>query len=108
MGENVNGVYIPSNEDLLLHYGKKGMKWKRKDGSAGSLGALDEVVDSQDRDLEDKEENEYDEVDDRLVGATKAKTKSETNRLRDLARIALNKAEEYRKKRKELAKTSKD
>lgn len=108
MGENVNGVYIPSNEDLLLHYGKKGMKWKRKDGSAGSLGALDEVVDSQARDIEDKEENEYDEADDRLVGATKAKTKSETDRLRDLARIALNKAEEYRKKRKELVKTSKD
>ena len=108
MGENINGVYVPSSEDILQHYGKKGMKWKRKDGSAGSLGALDDVVDSQDRDLEDKEENEYDEADDRLVGATKAKTKSETDRLRDLARIALNKAEEYRKKRKELAKTNKD
>lgn len=30
MGEIVNGVYLPSQEDLLLHYGKKGMKWKKK------------------------------------------------------------------------------
>lgn len=26
MGETINGVYIPSQDDLLLHYGKKGMK----------------------------------------------------------------------------------
>lgn len=30
MGETINGVYIPSQDDLLLHYGKKGMKWKKK------------------------------------------------------------------------------
>lgn len=35
MGEIINGVYIPSQDDLLLHYGKKGMKWK-KNGKAGS------------------------------------------------------------------------
>lgn len=29
MGETINGVYIPSNEDILQHYGKKGMKWKK-------------------------------------------------------------------------------
>lgn len=29
MGETINGVYIPSQDDLLLHYGKKGMKWKK-------------------------------------------------------------------------------
>ena len=29
MGEIINGVYIPSQDDLLLHYGKKGMKWKK-------------------------------------------------------------------------------
>ena len=23
MGEIINGVYVPSNEDLLQHYGKK-------------------------------------------------------------------------------------
>ena len=32
MGEIINGVYIPSQEDLLLHYGKKGMKWKKRKG----------------------------------------------------------------------------
>lgn len=32
MGEIINGVYIPSQEDLLLHYGKKGMKWKKRRG----------------------------------------------------------------------------
>ena len=32
MGEIINGVYIPSNEDILQHYGKKGMKWKKKKG----------------------------------------------------------------------------
>ena len=30
MGETINGVYIPSQDDLFLHYGKKGMKWKKK------------------------------------------------------------------------------
>ena len=30
MGEIINGVYLPSQDDLLLHYGKKGMKWKKK------------------------------------------------------------------------------
>lgn len=29
MGETINGVYIPSNEDILQHYGKKGMTWKK-------------------------------------------------------------------------------
>lgn len=37
MGEIINGVYIPSNEDILQHYGKKGMKWKKKKG-AGAQG----------------------------------------------------------------------
>lgn len=32
MGETINGVYIPSQDDLLLHYGKKGMKWKKRKG----------------------------------------------------------------------------
>ena len=29
MGEIINGIYVPSQDDLLLHYGKKGMKWKK-------------------------------------------------------------------------------
>ena len=32
MGEIINGVYIPSQDELLLHYGKKGMKWKKRKG----------------------------------------------------------------------------
>lgn len=35
MGEIINGVYVPSNEDLLQHYGKKGMKWKKRKSMVG-------------------------------------------------------------------------
>ena len=43
MGEIINGVYVPSNEDLLQHYGKKGMKWKkRKNPLAEASEALTE------------------------------------------------------------------
>lgn len=38
MGEVINGVYIPSQDDLLLHYGKKGMKWKKKGEGAQGVG----------------------------------------------------------------------
>ena len=38
MGEIINGVYIPSQDDLLLHYGKKGMKWKKKGEGAQGVG----------------------------------------------------------------------
>lgn len=38
MGEIINGVYIPSNEDILQHYGKKGMKWKKKGEGAQGVG----------------------------------------------------------------------
>lgn len=38
MGELINGVYIPSNEDILQHYGKKGMKWKKKGEGAQGVG----------------------------------------------------------------------
>lgn len=30
MGENINGIYIPSNEDILQQYGVKGMKRKKE------------------------------------------------------------------------------
>lgn len=46
MGEIINGIYIPSNEDLLQHYGKKGMKWKKRKGLpvAGAVrDAMDEA-----------------------------------------------------------------
>lgn len=38
IGETINGVYIPSNEDILQHYGKKGMKWKKKGEGAQGVG----------------------------------------------------------------------
>lgn len=38
MGEIINGIYIPSQDDLLLHYGKKGMKWKKKGEGAQGVG----------------------------------------------------------------------
>ena len=45
MGDYLNGVYIPSVEDQLLHYGKKGMKWKKKGDEVGAdiQDALDDV-----------------------------------------------------------------
>lgn len=50
MGETINGVYIPSQDDLLLHYGKKGMKWKKKGKpgsapmSAAEMAAMEERI----------------------------------------------------------------
>nr|DAN58181.1 MAG TPA: hypothetical protein [Caudoviricetes sp.] len=40
MGEIINGIYIPSNEDILQHYGKKGMKWKKKGEGAIGIGTV--------------------------------------------------------------------
>jgi hypothetical protein len=45
-GGTLNGVYIPSNEEVLLQYGKKGMKWKKRKGLpvAGAVrDAMDEA-----------------------------------------------------------------
>lgn len=47
MGENINGVYIPSQDDLLLHYGKKGMKWKK--GRQGMAPAQAAMADAEER-----------------------------------------------------------
>ena len=47
MGENINGVYIPSQDDLLLHYGKKGMKWKK--GRQGMTPAQAAMADAEER-----------------------------------------------------------
>lgn len=47
MGEIINGVYIPSQEDLLLHYGKKGMKWKK--GRQGMTPAQAAMADAEER-----------------------------------------------------------
>lgn len=47
MGEIINGVYLPSQEDLLLHYGKKGMKWKK--GRQGMTPAEAAMADAEER-----------------------------------------------------------
>nr|DAF32394.1 MAG TPA: hypothetical protein [Caudoviricetes sp.] len=46
MGENINGVYIPSQDDLLLHYGKKGMTWKKHltNGVNSALEGIENAV----------------------------------------------------------------
>lgn len=49
MGEFINGVYIPSQDDLLLHYGKKGMKWKK--GRQGMTPAQAAMADAEEREV---------------------------------------------------------
>ena len=60
MGEIINGVYIPSQDDLLLHYGKKGMKWKK--GRQGMTPAQAAMADAEEREANrdyDKEAEKY-------------------------------------------------
>lgn len=38
VGGEVNGVYIPSNEEVLLQYGRKGMKWKKRKNPLAEAG----------------------------------------------------------------------
>lgn len=52
MGETINGIYIPSQDDLLLHYGKKGMKWKKKGEGAIGVGTVGAAPAFQDKALE--------------------------------------------------------
>lgn len=52
MGEIINGVYLPSQDDLLLHYGKKGMKWKKKGEGAIGIGTVGAAPAFQDKALE--------------------------------------------------------
>lgn len=47
MGEIINGVCIPSQDDLLLHYGKKGMKWKKN--RQGMMPAQAAMADAEER-----------------------------------------------------------
>lgn len=49
MGEIINGIYIPSQDDLLLHYGKKGMKWKK--GRQGMTPAQAAMADAEEREV---------------------------------------------------------
>lgn len=41
-GGELNGVYIPSNEEVLLQYGKRGIKWRKKQGVANDAPFTDE------------------------------------------------------------------
>lgn len=52
MGETIKGIYIPSQDDLLLHYGKKGMKWKKKGEGAIGIGTVGAAPAFQDKALE--------------------------------------------------------
>lgn len=38
VGGTLDGVYIPSNEETLLQYGKKGMKWKKNKNPLAEAG----------------------------------------------------------------------
>ncbi|MBF1187541.1 MAG: hypothetical protein HXM02_05685 [[Eubacterium] sulci] len=81
MGEIINGVYIPSQDDLLLHYGKKGMKWKKHltNGVNSALEGIENVanwVDDQtfdknrDRALRDRSESNKRRINDPKYGKT--------------------------------------
>lgn len=88
MGENINGVYIPSNEDLLQHYGKKGMKWKKRKGVVGDAAealaedlayaadkrAIDEHVKDALRDKKTVEQNMTDNIRKTKSGVMNGKT----------------------------------
>lgn len=81
MGEIINGVYIPSQDDLLLHYGKKGMKWKKHltNGVNSALEGIENAanwVDDQtfdknrDRALRDRSEANKRRINDPKYGKT--------------------------------------
>lgn len=90
MGENINGVYIPSNEDLLQHYGKKGMKWKKRKGVvadaaealtedlayAADKRAIDEHVKDALRDKQTVERNMSDNISKIKSGVRNGKTEN--------------------------------
>lgn len=81
MGETINGVYIPSQDDLLLHYGKKGMKWKKHltNGVNSALEGIENAanwIDDQtfdknrDRALRDRSESNKRRINDPKYGKT--------------------------------------
>lgn len=81
MGEIINGVYIPSQDDLLLHYGKKGMKWKKHltngvnsalEGIENAANWIDDQTFDKDRDraLRDRSEANKRRINDPKYGKT--------------------------------------
>lgn len=102
MGEIINGVYIPSNEDILQHYGKKGMKWKKKGEGAIGVGTVGAAPAFQDKALERRA------IIERLIGkehekarknAKDAKTANMRAELRDKAN---KNSKELEKKRENM------
>lgn len=88
MAEIINGVYVPSNEDLLQHYGKKGMKWKKRKNPLAEAGdnltedlayaadkrAIDEHVKDALRDKQTVERNMSDNISKIKSGVRNGKT----------------------------------
>ena len=81
MGEIINGVYLPSQEDLLLHYGKKGMKWKKHltNGVNSALEGIENTVNwvddqtfdkNRERGLKDHSESNKRRINDPKYGRT--------------------------------------
>ena len=94
MGEIINGVYVPSNEDLLQHYGKKGMKWKKRKNMVGDAAealtedlayaadkrAIDEHVKDALRDKQTIERNMSDNISKIKSGVRMVKLKIRLNK----------------------------
>ena len=102
MGEIINGVYIPSQDDLLLHYGKKGMKWKKKGEGAIGIGTVGAAPAFQDKALERRA------IIERLIGKEHEKARknakdSKTANIRAELRDKANKnSKELEKKREDM------
>lgn len=102
MGEIINGVYVPSQDDLLLHYGKKGMKWKKKGEGAIGVGTVGAAPAFQDKALERRA------IIERLIGKEHEKARknakdSKTANIRAELRDKANKnSNELEKKRENM------
>lgn len=97
MGEIINGIYIPSNGDILQQYGVKGMK-RKKETSALETIPPDEsdVIDSRIK----KEENSY----DYNLKMRNAVIKNALKRIQDMREKNLSKADINKNHKKTLKK----
>lgn len=102
MGEIINGVYIPSNEDILQHYGKKGMKWKKKGEGAIGVGTVGAAPAFQDKALERRA------IIERLIAKEHDKAAKKTNDpkkkeiRKDLREKAKKNSKDLEKKREKI------
>lgn len=102
MGEIINGVYIPSNEDILQHYGKKGMKWKKKGEGAIGVGTVGAAPAFQDKALERRA------IIERLIAKEHDKAAKKTNDpkkkeiRKDLREKAKKNSKDLEKKREDM------